>query len=381
MPRKIVIRTPDGLFPVLDESLADDEAQLQELVKSQPDLLPVEEFGMSTPLLVVGRETAVASGAIDLTALTRRGDLLIVEFKTGPQNSDFRHALAQLLDYGAHLWEQTLSDFEAAVAVRYFRSDRCAPLLRGSTSLEAAARLVWPDLSDEEWQTALSKLEQQLSTGSFHYVLVAQRFTPTMERTMSYMNASMTAGRFYGIELVKFAARDLAAFESRTVVKPPQKETRATVLTNESAFLEQFGEDDYRTLIADFIEQCRFIGLRLEWGSAGVSIRSLSRFRRDPLSVAWIFPPGRSGWAGLRDLNLGVDPSSAKQLVGAEKTIDWYIETLTALPGVEAVTLANMRAVRVPPANLPSLKASLEDILAQLSRRLVDEDEDTDVRE
>jgi RecB family endonuclease NucS len=122
MPRKIVVGTEGGEFPVLVEALADDEAQLQELVKTNPDLIPVEEFGMTGPLLVVGRETTVPSGAIDLVALSGGGEVLIVEFKTGPQNADFRHTIAQLLDYGAHLWELSLHDFENQVAIRFFTS-------------------------------------------------------------------------------------------------------------------------------------------------------------------------------------------------------------------------------------------------------------------
>jgi RecB family endonuclease NucS len=52
------------------------------------------DLGLPGDLLVVGRETRVASGAIDLLCLSRSGELVIIEFKTGPQNSDFRHALA-----------------------------------------------------------------------------------------------------------------------------------------------------------------------------------------------------------------------------------------------------------------------------------------------
>ena len=103
MPRKIVLKMAAG-NPVLSEIPAADEFELQELMKSDPDLIPIEEFGMTGPLLVIGRETTLPSGAVDLVALARSGEILIIEFKTGPQNSDFRSALAQLLDYGSDLW-------------------------------------------------------------------------------------------------------------------------------------------------------------------------------------------------------------------------------------------------------------------------------------
>src|SRR2546423_1917903 len=109
MARKIVIVRDDGSqSALLTEVAAHDEAQLQERIKNDPDLLPIDEFGMTGPLMVVGRETTLPSGAVDLVALARSGELLIVEFKTGPQNPDFRATLAQLIDYGSDLWRTSL---------------------------------------------------------------------------------------------------------------------------------------------------------------------------------------------------------------------------------------------------------------------------------
>ncbi len=56
MARKIMVQQEDGSRPVLTEVLADNEAQLQEIMKEKPDLLPVDEFEMNGPLMVVGRE-------------------------------------------------------------------------------------------------------------------------------------------------------------------------------------------------------------------------------------------------------------------------------------------------------------------------------------
>ncbi len=120
-----MVQQEDGSRPVLTEVLADNEAQLQEIMKEKPDLLPVDEFEMSGPLMVLGRETTLPSGAVDLLSVARSGELLLIEFKTGPQNSDFRHVLAQLLDYGSDLWRMSYEEFESTVANRYFSSDRC----------------------------------------------------------------------------------------------------------------------------------------------------------------------------------------------------------------------------------------------------------------
>ena len=57
-------------------------------------------------------------------ARARRGAVPVIAFKPGPRTSDFRAALEQLLDYGADLWQMTFEEFEQAVAVRNFASDR-----------------------------------------------------------------------------------------------------------------------------------------------------------------------------------------------------------------------------------------------------------------
>lgn len=62
MPRKVLLQSGGRALIALIEAPAQNESQLQELVKDNPDLLPVEEFGMSVPLLVVGRETVLPPG-------------------------------------------------------------------------------------------------------------------------------------------------------------------------------------------------------------------------------------------------------------------------------------------------------------------------------
>ena len=229
MPRKIIVQMADGAAPVLQEAKAEDELQLQELVKDNPDLLPIEEFGMAGPLMVIGRETTLPSGAVDLVALARGGELLIIEFKTGPQNTDFRSALTQMIDYGSDIWTMSYEDFESTVALRYFGSDRCRDnRLSGLRSLEDGAKAVWDPISEDELGSLRDKLSKQLETGSFHYVLVAQRFTNTVERTAEYLNNVMSGARVYAVELVRFQGDSVAAFESRTVVKPSRSARSAT---------------------------------------------------------------------------------------------------------------------------------------------------------
>lgn len=371
MARNTMVQRENGSRPVLTEVLADDEVQLQELIKENPDLLPIEEFGMAGPLMVVGRETSLPSGAVDLIGVSRSGELLLVEFKTGPQNSDFRHVLAQLLDYGSDLWRMSYQEFERTVANRYFASARCHDTrLRGKDALDKAAWAIWPDLSKEEVILFRERLTRQLDTGAFHYVVVAQRFTLTVERTVEYLNAIMSTARFYAVELVRFAAGGLSAFESRTVLKPvPSPGSPRGLILDEARFLEQVEDDAYRKALQQSFKDCHELGLRFSWGPAGTSIRVPIPDRKNPISIAWLFPPGVSGWMGLLDLTLGFS-DSAGETPSVALALEGYVEKVAALPGVEPTKPDWHHGYHLTPEAMVRNRVQIADILAELVRRI-----------
>ena len=373
MARKMVLTETDGSVRVLSEVDADDEAQLQTLLKENPDLLPVEEFGLEGPLMIVGEETTLPSGAVDLVGCTRGGALVIVELKTGPQNSDFRRVLAQLLDYGSDLWQMSLESFESTVSGRYFASDHCRePKLRGVGSLDAAARITWDKISDEECQAFADKLTSNLAAGSFEYVLAAQRFTPSSLRTIEYLNSESKGRRFYAVELVRFQGEGVSAFESRTVLKPQVRTTGAkTGSIDESDFLDSIVDVDYRVALENIFDACRGLGLRIDWGSAGASIRVGTSFRSEPVTVAWVFPPGRSGWSGLIDFNMGFDPWTADRVPEVKPVLERYAEQVSGLPGAERAKPDSLVVYHLRPADVQSGREQIVEMLAGIVSEVV----------
>jgi hypothetical protein len=370
VPRKIIVFHESGSNSMLSEIPADNEVQLQELVKTHPELIPIEDFNMTGPLMVIGRETTLPSGGIDLVGLARSGELLLVEFKTGPQNPDFRQVLAQLLDYGSDLWRLSYEELESTVASRYFAGPHCQDeRVRNETSLLKAARITWPDLSDEEASLLQERLSTQLATGGFHYLVAAQRFTPTLERTLEYLNAQMPQARFYAIEIVKFAANALSAYEARAVLRPSLRTTGPrppSSQTDEDTFLNSIGDETYRDALHQLFEACRGLDLRFDWGSLGSSIRLPTADQAEPLTIAWIFPPGRAGWMGLTDLSLGVDTSSSARHPSVAPALEQYRARTAALPGAVAANPGTVRAYHLPPNAVVGSRPQITEILADL---------------
>ena len=367
--RKIVVRVAGGSNPVLTEVEAADERELQELVKDTPDLLPIDEFGMTGPLLVVGRETSLPSGSVDLVAITRGGEIILCEFKTGPSNPDFRSVLAQLIDYASDMWRMSLEEFETSVARRYFESDHCRDArVRGSATLDAAAYASWPDLLPEELTSCKERLGQALANGTFHFIALAQRFTPTMERSMEYLNMSMPSSRFYAVEVVRFSAGEVSAFEARTILKPNDRGPRA-VNVSETVFLASLPNDQYRETMRDLMQLWRILGLRFDWGTTGTSLRLPIPERSEPLSVGWIFP-GISSWYGLRDFNLGFDPSSASRFPNLSTTLEWYFQRVSTFDGAEPVKTTRLRAYHFGPSAVTQSRKEIGELLAELVQRV-----------
>ena len=346
--------------------------ELQELIKDDPDLLPIDEFGFDPPAMVVGRETRLKYGAADLVLLTRSGRLLVVEFKRARINPDFRHALAQLLDYGAQLATMTIAEFESTVATAYFRGSHCpaGSPVKGKRSLVDAATAQWPGISEEEISALLSNLTTSLQRGEFHFVIVSQDFRDGMGDTIAYLNSAMTRARFYAVELVKFRGEDVSAFETRTVWRPSVAGARVGQdKIDEEGFLEGVADPVYREALREFLEFCRGLGLRFEWGSAGTSIRIKTNDRAEPVSVGWLFPAEGSYWQGLSGLTLGYDNNTVnpQRTPTALPALQAYARTLEATPGLVPHGRGTLIAYRIPSTELPEALVPIKEAIGNLT--------------
>jgi len=82
-----------------------------------------------------------------------------------------------------------------------------------------------------------------------------------------------------------------AAFEARTVLRPPRQASEASGLSlNETAFLDEITDAAYREALERFFDTSHGLDLRFEWGAAGTSIRLPSPYKAEPISLVWLVP-------------------------------------------------------------------------------------------
>jgi len=318
------------------------------------------------------------SGRIDLVLLANGGELVLVEFKTGPQNPDFRECLAQLLDYGSDLWGMTLEEFDTRVARKYFSGphfsqDEMPP----PSSLEGAATKVWGGGQADavDWR---QRLQSQLRDGGFHYIAVAQRFTRPVLRTVEYLNATMKTARFSAVELVRFSGEGYGAFEARFVAGAGPSPTSAggskASLAGIDDFVESVADDDYRHVLQDVLEAfARIDDLTVYWGTTGCSLR-VAIPGRSPLSVGWMFPPGPQRWMGLTDVTLGwyEDANGLTLPPGGHEALHAYRARVEALAGGAPPRSASIRGRTFPPGVVMQHADQMVEAVRDVARALAE---------
>lgn len=373
MARRILVRGENRTVELVERA-ADNEVELQDVLRRAPNLIPIDDLGLDGPMMVVGHETALPSGRVDLLGVTPAGDILIVEFKTGPNNPDYRHALAQLLDYGADLWRMDPEEFDTTVTVSYLDTMHCPAddLARGATSLREAAQRTWPHLQEAELDAFEHRIAARLADGGFHFVLAAQRITRNSRSTIEYLQQTHSTGSFHAVELVKFAddKRATVAYEGRAVTAPASRPGQRRHPSSAGkgapeAVLAAVDDVGYREALEEVLEYCRGLQLSFEAGAVGFSIRVGVPDRSEPVSLGWLFPPGASGWMGLTGLNLGCDGGTVGKL-SVEPHFLAYAERLRQIAGVEMVHVSGLEAVRIPPTLLTSRRGEITDAIGQL---------------
>ena len=372
--RRILVRGEDKTVELVEQA-ADSEVELQNVLRDAPNLVPIDDLGLDGPMMVIGRETALPSGRVDLLGVTPTGDLLIVEFKTGPANPDYRHALAQLLDYGADLWQMDPEEFDTTVTVSYLASKHCPAddPAHGAADLRDAAQRTWPHLEDADLDAFQERIAARLAEGRFHFVLAAQRITRNARSTIEYLQQTHGTASFHAVELVKFVdeTKSTIAYEGRAVTSPSKhsgpRVRRPSSPGNGSpeAVLAAVDDVEYRKALEELLEYCTGLQLTFEPGAVGFSIRVSVPDRREPVSIGWLFPPDTSGFMGMTGLNLGYDNSTVDKLSVAHHFAA-YLERLHQVPGSETVHAGALEAVRIPPTVLTSSRDEITEALGEL---------------
>jgi hypothetical protein len=297
----------------VEEAAVPTEAALHEVLMRHPSLVPATDLGMGR-LATVGFETSLASGFADLVLLDDNGRLCLVEVKK-EGNPDTRRVVAQVMDYAAALWGQTVEEFERDVlrpmlgpgdgqSLREFVLERL--LSEADDGEEAADRL-------------LEALGETLRSGDFALLVAAPTIPERVQKVMEYLNARGLA--VYGLEVSYFAG-EVEAFVPRVVVRPTiatkiaAREPSSDRQSAEPATWFSLLPDQAEPLVRELLDQAVLQGAELQWRGYGPRLRV--RGSAGP-KVAATFEPGHA-YLGVGAMK-GIDPRPAEQVVTAVSEI------------------------------------------------------------
>jgi hypothetical protein len=268
MARRMLMRDVSGEHLIAESELP-LEKNLHDVLTQHPALLPDEDLSLGQ-LVVVGRESSLTSGYADLVLVDDRGQLCLVEVKKAG-NPDTRQVVAQLLDYAAALWGQTLAQFEKGVVMPYLDG------LHDNDAEDLAAYLASafddPETGEERAPAIVQRLEQTLETGDFTLVVAAPHVPLGVQRVLEYLNAR--GQRFYGLEVSYFKGPP-DCFVPRLVVMPPAAGPSGGGASapplERASFLEEV-PDHVQADVSEFLDSAQAAGADVVWQSYGPSIK------------------------------------------------------------------------------------------------------------
>lgn len=175
------------------------EDNLQNFIHENPDSVPLYDIEEDIRLLILAREVPTNSGPIDAIGTDERGEVYIIETKLY-KNPDKRLVVAQILDYGASISENSdqQKDFIQVIEEKVTSHFKISINEKISQFFE---------LSIEDTQTLLERFHQNLFEGKFRFVVLMDEIEQRLKDLISFLNRNSSFD-IYGVELEFYKYED-----------------------------------------------------------------------------------------------------------------------------------------------------------------------------
>jgi hypothetical protein len=171
---------------LVDAKKFESEATLQTYLEQFPSLLPVWEVDEDAPpLLTIGREVGVPSGAVDLLFTDANGLLTVVETKLAKNPQVRREVIGQVIEYASFLSTWDADDVERQ-ANEYLRSDRAPEAHRGLDLYEALSKASPEPVPEDVFR---ERVEDNLKGGRIRLVIAVDEVVEPLRSTVTFLNS------------------------------------------------------------------------------------------------------------------------------------------------------------------------------------------------
>jgi len=214
----IIVSKNGKILKKINRTTFKEEAELQKYIYENPDCIPLEEIKENVQFTVLVREFPLDVGSIDVLGIDSDGDLYIIETKLY-KNPDKRQVLAQVIDYGACLWESFSNNPDSLI-------QKLDQMLREKTGDGIIEKLESIFSNPNE---IIEGIKQSVSNSTFHFIILMDNIHRSLKELILFMNKN---SRFnvYAVELeyYKFDDYDIIiphifGAESKLPEQPPKR--------------------------------------------------------------------------------------------------------------------------------------------------------------
>ncbi len=200
-----------------------EEGWIQELIRANPEILPVAEIEPAfAPLLCVGREVSTDAGSIDNLYLSPQGYLTIVETKLWRNPEARREVVGQIIDYAKDISSWSFDKLEDQVRT-YNQQYRGSKL-----GIIDTLRLI-EQIDETEEKSIVDTISHNIQRGRFLLLIVGDGIRESVEAMVDFL--AQTPQLYFTLALVELQVYELGEDKDKSQLVIPQIVTRTREIT------------------------------------------------------------------------------------------------------------------------------------------------------
>lgn len=165
----------------VDKARFEQEDYLQKYIYDNPESVPLYDIKEDIHLLILSREFPTNSGPVDALGIDEDGEIYLIETKLY-KNPDKRLVVAQVLDYGASLWNSygDVDEFLQIIDNEINEKFKITLFLR--------IKEFFGMVDDQEVQTLLENTKKNFSSGNFKFVVLMDKLHSQLKDLIVFIN-------------------------------------------------------------------------------------------------------------------------------------------------------------------------------------------------
>lgn len=326
-----------GKTQVLEKQSFDNEKLLQDILERFPEVIALDDLGVSEPFIVIGREVATPAGYIDVLCIDGEGVLTIVETKLARNSQIRREVIGQVLEYVAQVSKWRAQDV-IQIANQYFQSEGAPNEVKNFSLLD-----VLKNTAEQEElipSEIYDKIDNNLRKGWIKIVIASDTIPETLRDTVIFIN-SFSNFDIFVLQVQSFKKGNLQIYAS-TIFGFTSKQNTGLLTErihwDEDSFFSAISHLSQKVFntIKNLLEFSRQYASEIRWGRGKVhgSFSFVAEVGGKRFTVFSVFTYGESGTLSLNFGNM-------RGIINDDE-LNTFRNNLNKLPGVqlseEAVT-------------------------------------------